>query len=433
MAKPKRFLFTIIFIFGFISHPVTLFSQIRHVTLDEAVNLALQANASVVQARGQVEIARAGRREAMGNYLPTISASSGLSRSSSTRFDPTTQLNVTSPIRTSNSAGLNSSIQLFNGFRRLADSRAANANFASAYTSLVNQNFQVTLQTKQTFFTVLASDELVRVAETRIERVQQQLKVSKEKFAAGAALRSDTLRARVDLGNALLTRLNAQTQRATAEANLARLIGIDGPVRAKSDPDLLTIVPLDTITLRSQALRHSPSVAQAEAAVLAAQAGLSVARSRYFPSVNASFSNSWAGDSFNTLKETNTWSARLNLSFPLLDGFSRESNIVRATATKETSEAQAHDARRLVNAQLTQYLAEIDAAEARLEIAQATRVAAWEDLRVQQDRYRIGTSTIVEVMTSQESFDQAEVDVVQARLDFLIAKAQIEALVGRKL
>ena len=59
--------------------------------------------------------------------------------------------------------------------------------------------------------------------------------------------------------------------------------------------------------------------------------------------------------------------------------------------------------------------------------------AATEDLRVVQERYRLGAATIVDVLTSQESLSQAEVDAVSARFNYLRAKAQIEALVGRSL
>ena len=60
-------------------------------------------------------------------------------------------------------------------------------------------------------------------------------------------------------------------------------------------------------------------------------------------------------------------------------------------------------------------------------------VAAEEDTRVQQERYRLGAATIVDVLTSQETLNQAEVDVVNARFAYLRAKAQIEALIGRPL
>jgi outer membrane protein TolC len=87
----------------------------------------------------------------------------------------------------------------------------------------------------------------------------------------------------------------------------------------------------------------------------------------------------------------------------------------------------------VVQANLTQYLASLASAEQSLTIAQASVAAATEGLRVQQERYGLGMATIVDVLTSQISLDQAEVDVVRARFDFLVAKAQIEALIGREL
>ena len=404
--------------------------QVRTVTLDEAVERALEANPSVVQARGQVDIAGATRREAFGSWLPTINGSSGWSRNSSNRFDQATQRTVTAA-STSYSAGFNASLELFDGFRRVAENRAAAADLTSADATLTNQQFQVTLQTKQAFFTALAADELVRVAETRIQRAEEQLKIAKDKLAAGTATRSDTLRARVEVGNAQLQRLNAETQRATAEADLARLMGLDGPVRADSDPDLFARVSLDTAALRDEAFRASPIVAEAIAGANAADAQLAVSRSQYFPTITANFNNSWAGAEINSLN--NSWSMRVSLSWPIFNGFSRESNYARASASQAIARAQAEDARRQVNADLTQYLASLASASARVEIAQASRAAADEDLRVLRERYRLGAATILDVLTSQVSLDQADVDLVQARLDYLVARAQIEALIGREL
>jgi outer membrane protein TolC len=82
---------------------------------------------------------------------------------------------------------------------------------------------------------------------------------------------------------------------------------------------------------------------------------------------------------------------------------------------------------------MTARLAELSAAQTRIEITQTSVVAATEDLRVQQERYRLGLGTIVELLSAQESLNQAEVDAVNARFDFLRARAQIEALIGRPL
>lgn len=405
-------------------------AQTPQVTLDEAIALALQVNPAIVQARGQVRTAGAARREVIGSWIPSLSGSSSWSTNSSTRWDDRTQTTV-SGSSSSLSAGLSSSLTLFDGFRRFAEGRSAAADLESADAGLVNQQFQITLQTKQTFFNALAADELVRLAELRIQRAESQLRIAAEKLTAGSATRSDTLRSRVELANAQLQRLNAQTQRATAEAELARLIGVDGSVRAVPDESLFAPVTLDTAALRLEAQGYAPSVIQADAALRSADASYAVSRAQYFPTLNSSFSNSYSGQSVDQLNSS--WSIRLSLSYPIFNGFTRETNLARADASRDAAAAQADDARRQVNAQLTQYLASLASAEARLAIAEVSHVAAEEDLRVQQERYRLGAATIVEVLTSQEGLDQAALDIVQARLDYLVAKAQIEALIGREL
>jgi outer membrane protein TolC len=405
-------------------------AQVREVTLDEAVRLALQANPAVIQARGQLSIASAGKREAIGNWLPTISSNSGWSRSSSSRFDERTQTIITGASSSYN-AGLSASLTLFDGFQRFAEHRSANATFESADAGLVNQEFQISLQTKQAYFNALAANELVRAAERSIQRAEEQLRVSRDKLAAGSAIRSDTLRGRVELANAQLQRLNAETQRATAEATLARLMGLDGAVRPIFDSTLLAPVALDTARLRSEARAQSPAIIQADAAERVADANVSMSRSAYLPTVNGSYSRSWAGQTLDNM--TGSWSMRMSLSWPLFNGFTRESNLSRSLANRETARAQAEDARRQVNEQLTGYLASLVAAQTSLEIATASRAAAEEELRVQQERYRLGVATIIEVLASQVSLDQAEVDIVRAQFDYLVAKAQIEALVGQAL
>lgn len=410
--------------------PAVLAAQVQTVTLDQAVDAALRANPAMVQARGQVAAAGADKRSAFGGYLPTLNLNSGWSRNSAGERVTTTGERIAA-VSTSYSAGVSASLTLFDGFRTQAENRAAGANFDAADAALVNQQFQVVLQTKQAFFNALAADELVRVAATRVQRAQEQLKISRDKLAAGTAIRSDTLRSAVELGNALLQKLNAETQRATAEANLARLMGVDGGVRAAMDSSLLQPVTLDTAAVRQEALANSPVVAQAEAAARAADASLALSRGQYFPTVSASYNNNYTGAQLDAL--TNSWSLRLSVSWPIFNGFAREASIARSAANRNAAWAQAEDARRQVNAQLTQYLAALAAAETRLAIAQASRAAAEEDLRVQRERYRLGAATIVDVLTTQVNLDQAEVDIVQARLDYLVAKAQIEALIGREL
>ena len=82
---------------------------------------------------------------------------------------------------------------------------------------------------------------------------------------------------------------------------------------------------------------------------------------------------------------------------------------------------------------LTSRLATLATSYAAIDIARANLVAATEDFRVQQERYRVGASTILDLLTSQAALTSAEVDVLRKNYDYVSAIAQLEAIVGREL
>src|ERR1051326_823457 len=120
-------------------------------------------------------------------------------------------------------------------------------------------------------------------------QAQQQMDIAVQKLRAGSATRSDSLRSVVDLGNANLALLQAQSNLATAQANLGRQVGVDQQVRALPDSALAPFP--DTAALRADAIAHAPQVAQADAQAHAARSQVTVARAQYFPSFAAGYSN----------------------------------------------------------------------------------------------------------------------------------------------
>jgi outer membrane protein len=413
-------------------------AQSRSVTLAEAIQLSEKVQPTVVRAKADVLTAGAQVRNSWGAYLPTLSASSSASdffSEGTSRVDPVTgELTGGNRSSRSISTSLSASLDLFTGFRRGAEMRAARAGENAADASLVDARFTQALTTTNQFLDALAAAQLLRVRETSVRRAEEQLKVSVNKLRAGSATRSDSLRSLVNLGNARLDQITTQTQLATAEANLARLIGTTGRVRATDDSAFYLVMPaVDTQALRIEAESKSPQVQSAVASAAAAQAGVRASRSSYWPTLALAANTGWNGSRVNDYTLLNQRQVSLSLRWNLFDRFDRELTITQREANLDVAEATASETKRAVEANLSQRLAELDAARERIEITQTSVAAAGEDLRVQQERYRLGASTIVDVLLSQEALNQAEVDVVNARFDYLRAKAQLEALIGRKL
>jgi outer membrane protein len=415
-----------------------LAAQEKSVTLTDALALAQRIQPAVVQAQGQVLTAHAQRRSAWGGYLPSITANSSASdffAEGAPRVDPVTgQLTGGNNSSRSINTSLNASVDLFTGFRRGAEMSAAKASENQAGATLVDARFQQALTTTNQFFDALSAAQLVSVRQASVRRAEEQLKVSVAKLHAGSATRSDSLRSLVTLGNTRLDLIQAQTDLATAEAGLARLIGEVGRVHAVDDSSFHRFeTTVDTAALRMEAEARSPRIQSAVASAEAARANVKAARSAYWPSLTLAANTGWNASDAQDYTFFSQRQFSLRLSWALFNGFDRELTIAQREASFDLAEATAGDERRAVQADLTQRLAELDAARSKMDITTTSVAAATEDLRVQQERYRLGAATIVDVLTSQEALNQAEVDVVNARFDYLRAKAQIEALIGRTL
>ena len=413
-------------------------AQERAVTLAEAIRRAEQVQPTVVRAETGVRTAEARRRNAWGAYLPSVTASSSANEFFSegpSRIDPVTgQLVSGNSANRSLNTSLSASIDLFTGFRRGAESGAARANQEAAEASLVDARFEQALTTTNQFFDALAAAQLVGVREAGVRRAEEQLKVSINKLRAGSATRSDSLRSRVTLGNAQLELIRTQVDLATAEAGLARLVGETGRVKAMDDSAFYQVrEEPDTAALRAEAEARSPRIQSAVATASAARANVRASRSAYWPTLALSANTAWNASRSNDYDLLNQRQVSLGLRWNLFDRFDRELAVAEREATLDVAEAEAGEARREVAAELTARLAELAAARAEIEITGTSVVAATEDLRVQQERYRLGASTIVDVLTSQEALDQAEVNVVVARFNYLRARARLEALIGRTL
>src|SRR3989454_307404 len=311
---------------GILAITITTPAAAQHVqiTLQDAIQRALLVQPAMVQARGDESNAGVQRLAAIGAFVPTVTLNSAAFRQNSASI--VNGLPAQAGTYTYNT-GLSLNVDLFDGLRRLQRYRNAGATAEAANAGYTNQRFQVTLQTKQAFYNALATEELVRVAESQVRRARQQLQISVDKLHAGSATRSDSLRSTVDYGNARIALLQAQANLATAQANLGRQIGVDQPVRAV--PDTVLPPPPDTATLRNIDVSSVPQVEQSEATARAARASVWAARTQYIPSLSFSLGTNRQDTLFNNAlvnNEVHNW--RVSLTWTIFNGFGREQNQV---------------------------------------------------------------------------------------------------------
>jgi outer membrane protein TolC len=105
----------------------------------------------------------------------------------------------------------------------------------------------------------------------------------------------------------------------------------------------------------------------------------------------------------------------------------------RLRTSQEVARAVRSDLERAARRDVTEAYAGYDVARQQLALAETGVVVAAEVLRVQEARYRGGASTVLELLDAQAQLVQAEADRVQARYAVRLARAGLEAILGRRL
>ena len=413
----------------------------RPITLAEAIREARHNAPAAIQARGAERTSRAAVRSAYGAFIPSFSVNLGTTHTYSA--NPTTIVNTQTGERLSGaqtySSGLSANLTLFDGGRNLYNLGSARASVTAAEASQIASDYTVALDVSQQYFNALAARESYQAAQAQLVEAQQQQTAAVKRVRAGVATKSDSLRTLIEVGNAQLAILQAQADLRAANATLTRLIGSQETVTA-STVDTAT-APIDSAALDTTRLTvlasQGPAVRQAQANYAAARTARRAARAPYLPTITASYSRNGSGidPQFGFSNSPYSYNGRLgfSLSYPLFNGFTREENVVRADVAEDNAAAQFRDAQLLAQQSLVQYVDALRTGEARMAVQQVSVIAAQEDLRVQQQRYQAGASTLLDVITSQRSLRDAQSALIQARFDARVARARLESLIGQSL
>jgi outer membrane protein len=411
----------------------------RKISLSEAIRLAQQNSPAAIQAEGTERTSKAARVSAIGAILPSATLSAGhvvQFGGGQTRVNQNGE-QVTIASAPVNSTGLNMNMTLFDGGQRLFNLRTARSQIAAAEANRVAVKYDVALNVKQQYYAVLAAIESEDAAQLQMAQASEQFRTSIAKVRAGVATRSDSLRGVIQVGNAQLALITAQSSKEAADAALTRLVGSAVPVTADpaSVQENLAALP-DSAELAALA-KNAPGVEQARAELDAAQESRKASKATYLPSLSASYSRTGSGTDprFGLGNDPFSYNGRLSfsLSYPLFNNFQREEQVVRAKVAEANAKAVLRDTELGTQESLTQNIGALRSASLRVRVQAASVAAAEEDVRVQQQRYNIGASTLLDLITSQAALATAQQALIQARYDYRIARAQLEALIGRDL
>jgi outer membrane protein TolC len=403
---------------------------VPRISLAEALDRAARLDPNYVAAMRDIADAAWGRRAAITAFvIPSISSQLNATWYSNATFN----IGTGEPASTIVDARLEGRLNLFAGLAKFNELTRSAAELERARASALEARFQTALLTESEYYDVIAQRELTRVARERVRRADEQLAIARARVIAGAAVQTDSLQLLLELTEARVGLLRQEAQFKVAQFQLARRVGLPGPVDAL-DADTMPAPPLpltenDAIL---EAVAGSPQVLAARQSQRAAEADVRSTRGAYLPSVDL-IGRISAFDRTVFPTATTRSSIGISISLPIWNGAQREIALSRATTIRDVARAVRADLELAVRRDVVQAYEAYEAARAAAELASQSVIVARENLRVQEQRYRAGATTIIDLITAQVSLSEADAGLVQARYASRLALSGLEAILGRRL
>jgi outer membrane protein len=329
-------------------------------------------------------------------------------------------------------ANFNVSQTLFDGGRTHNSVRQAESSIYAARAGL-RQTEQTILQTAATaYMNVLRDTAILKLRKSNVEVLQQQLRLTRDRFDVGEVTRTDVAQSEASLEQARSEVFAAEGVLKISVASYRQVVGV-APHRLEPATGVEQLLPKSINDAIDQALKDSPSVVNAEHQIDAAALAVKVAEGALAPtlSVSAQVGPSW--DSFLGSPGTRQFSAQAmgTLSIPIYQGGSEYAGVRQAKEQLGQARLSADLQRDSARVSVVTSYAQLQSAKASIVSNQAAVKAAEIALMGVREEAKVGQRTTLDVLNAQLALLNARVNLVIAQRDRVVASFAALAAVGR--
>jgi len=449
-------------------------------TLIECVEYALENNISVRQSELDLETADIEKLLAVGNFVPSLNATSTVSENTGLNFNPLTN-NAQTTTFLSLSGRINFGYTIFDGLRNIRQlQRAKISQLASEY-RLDKMKDDISLFVANGYLEVILNKANFKVLTAQNEVTQEQIKQTQELVDAGSLPRGDLLEIQATNATEQQSIVNAQNQIQISLISLAQLLLIDDYENFDVQDEGYDIIDeyimeRDVDEIIQGARDNRSEIKIAEQDVELAIKDLQIAKGSYLPTLSAFFGydtrftdatsfaqipdpdNPITVQEIGTVQETgqtvigefpNTITIEtgadpfidqlyqndgigygLSLNIPILNGFATKANVKRSQVGLERAKLQLEQAE--LDLESNVYQAYVDAKGALKSYQAAKTAVESQELAYEyaKERYDVGLTNAFDFSQSKFRYDNARIDLNNAKYDYIFKLKVLELYFG---
>jgi outer membrane protein len=291
---------------------------------------------------------------------------------------------------------------------------------------------EIVFRVVDAYYSVLLAKRHLDVADQSMKTAQAILDQAKNRYESGVVVESDYLSAQVRVATRKQELIRAHDDLALARAQLSTAMGVSAenefdPVEALAEKDL----PAPSLDdLEKQAVEKRPDLNRIRSEEAAQQQSVSIAKSAFGPRVNAYAG--WEADNPTMFAGGggNNWLAGIQVQVDLFQGGAKRAELSRERAMEEKVSAVKEMATDAIRLEVRRAYYDLDAARQQVDVARATIAEAKESLRINQVRYDSGLSTITDLLAAEETARRSQTDYWEAVYRYHTGYANLELASG---
>lgn len=430
--------------FGVIGRAADALGQQHGLTLQDAVRVALAHNRILNATRQQGVAAQAGVTQARAGLLPRLDAEETFTETNNPTLVFSNLLNqqrfttddfaidsLNHPSSLSN-FGTRFRVEqpLFAGGKLLAGLEAAQQEVAATDGQQERAEQQTIFLTRVAYYSVLLADGELIAVDRALASAREHVDTARALFDRGVVVRSDLLRAEVLVGSLERQRIDADNATRTTRSQLSYAMGTDGDITLQDSGAWSPVAAPPEIERCSEiALQRRPDLQAMEHQWQRDEAALRQAQGDYLPSVGVIGQYDLNSEDFSQLGDS--YAVFVGAKWNVFNGLATIGKTRQAAAHAARSRLLRDDLAARVRVEVEQAWRGLTGATRQVEVAEHTQQQALANLSIVRDRYAGGLARSVDVLDAVATAEQAEVGLLQARVNCQIRNAELDLATGQ--
>nr|WP_244635622.1 TolC family outer membrane protein [Chthonobacter albigriseus] len=392
-------------------------------SLTEALAAAYANNPTLNAARASTRATDEGVPQALAGYRPSISAFADAGVTSTDTTAGSGQLR-------SASAGITLTQPIFSGFRTVNGTKAAEAAVRAARESLRNTEQNVLLDAATAYMDVVRDQAILRLRQQDVRFLQEQVRAADDRLTVGEGTRTDVAQSEARLASASSAVSLAQANLEASAGTYRQVIGRDprGLQRAKV---LNGVLPRSLDQAIAQSRAEHPAILASQFNADVASFNVQVVEGELLPTVSleATAQRSWE-DGFGA-RTGNSAQVVGRINIPIYEGGQVYSRVREAKEILGQRKIEVDVSRDQVQAALVAAWGGLQAARSQVTAARSQVEASQLALEGVTEEQRVGQRTTLDVLNAQAEVTSAQISLVQAERDVVVASYAVLSAVGR--